>query len=80
MYTIDIDVDDFLESCGKYDIEQIIEYLVDMGWINKPQPEPDISLADVDWHNAITKLQDRGRMQLTREEEDLILSIANRIV
>lgn len=76
---IDIDIDDFLNSCRDRDIEEIIQYLIDSGWINKSQKD-DTTTADYEWDSALTKLRDRGKMQLSNEEEALIMSIANRIV
>jgi predicted house-cleaning noncanonical NTP pyrophosphatase (MazG superfamily) len=32
---VDIDIDDFLSSCGSYDIKEIIEYLVEEGHISE---------------------------------------------
>ena len=33
--SVDIDIDDFLSSCGKYDIKEIIEFLVEEGHISE---------------------------------------------
>jgi hypothetical protein len=32
---IDISVDDFLDECDSYDIEQVVDYLVNNGYINE---------------------------------------------
>jgi hypothetical protein len=75
---IDIDIDEFLNSCRDRDIQEIIKYLTETGWLNSPQPEsPSI---DSVWYDALTKIRDRGQIQLSNEEEALIMSIANRIV
>lgn len=83
---IEISVDDFLDGCTDSDIEDIVAHLIDSGWIKKTEVLDPNQIGDaqspwdIDWYNAVTKIRDRGQLQLSKEEEELILSIANRIV
>lgn len=77
---VDVDVEDFLDQCYDSEIERIIEILTKDGYLKKTQVTEPETTDDSEWHTALTKLRDRGRMQLTNEEESLILHIANKVV
>ena len=77
---VDIDVEDFLDQCYDSEIERIIEILTKDGYLKKTQVTDPETTDDSEWHTQLTKLRDRGRMQLTNEEESLILHIANKVV
>lgn len=77
---VDVDVEDFLDQCYDSEIERIIEILTKDGYLKKTQLKEPEYTEDSEWHTQLTKLRDRGRMQLTNEEESLILNIANKVV
>jgi len=77
---VDVDVEDFLDQCYDSEIERIIEILTKDGYLKSTQLKEPEYTEDSEWHTQLTKLRDRGRMQLTNEEESLILNIANKVV
>jgi hypothetical protein len=77
---VDVDVEDFLDQCYDSEIERIIEILTKDGYLKSTQLKEPEYTEDSEWHTQLTKLRDRGRMQLTNEEESLILHIANKVV
>jgi hypothetical protein len=80
MHTIDVDIDDFLSSCRKRDIEAVIEFLIEEGYINKKHtldPSALIGAAESDYENNLSKLHNKWNL-LTTEEEEAIKQIANR--
>jgi hypothetical protein len=74
---LDIDVDDFLDSCDSQDIEKLIEYLIYLGHINKEQTDDEQSIAEGEFNEMITKIAD-NRLRLTAEEDALLKKIADR--
>jgi hypothetical protein len=74
---LDIDVDDFLDSCDSRDIEKLIEYLIYCGHINKEQTDDEQSLYEWEFNEMITKIAD-NRLRLTAEEDALLKKIADR--
>lgn len=77
---VDVDVEDFLDQCYDSEIERIIEILTKDGYLKSTQLKEPEYTEDSEWHTQLTKLRDRGRMQLTNEEESLILHIANKVI
>ena len=78
---IDIDPDEFVSSCNSREIEELIDALVEDGYIPKINHiAPDHkNLMDEDWDVVMGKLGGRGRLRLTNEEEEIIKKIANRL-
>ena len=75
---IDIDVNDFLNCCNKDDINEIIQFLKEDGYIkdnfiNNDSP----SLPEIEFDDIINKIH-RNRLQLTNEEDELLKKIASR--
>jgi hypothetical protein len=76
---IDIDVDEFMESCCSYEIKEIIEWLDYNGHLHTSSiNERSKNLMDIEWDKAIEKLS-LNRTQLTVAEEEFIKTIANRL-
>jgi len=77
---VDIDVDDFMDSCCNYELEEVIDWLE----VNGHLPETvrvskdNKNLMDLEWDNALYKLS-LNRTQLTVAEEEFIKTIANRL-
>lgn len=76
---IDIEVEDFLEECDEKDIQKIIEYLKDEGYLNERYyiPPPNKNFLDEEWENVINTLNE-SRHKLTIEEEETIKKIVKK--
>ncbi len=77
----DIDPFEFVDSCSKQEIKQLIEALIDDGHLagNVLQKSTtQISLNEEMFLEALDKISDRY-VSLTSEEEELIIKIANRL-
>jgi hypothetical protein len=77
---IDIDVDEFMESCCSYEIDDVIDWLEVNGHLPETVhiSEDKKNLMDIEWDKAIEKLHS-NRTQLTVAEEEFIKTIANRL-
>jgi hypothetical protein len=78
---MDVSVNDFLSSCDSSDIEEIIEALVEDGWIKKTNiikvEGKNNSILENEFNNTINKISD-NRLLLTNEEEEILRKISNR--
>jgi len=85
MPNIDVDIDDFLESCSDYEIKEVIEWLKEQEWINedsddeneKQIPFNKQNIYDQEWYSLCDKLS-RIRLQLTQRDEETIRKILNK--
>jgi hypothetical protein len=83
-YQIDIDVDDFLDSCSKYEIYDVIDWLDTEGYIRKKDGEVDTdnnsqNFLDYEWDTIVTTLSQK-RLSLTSDEEAIIKNIVKRFI
>jgi hypothetical protein len=69
---IEVDVDDFLSACSDSEIKELVQALKDDGHLD----EGDL---DNDFDIAIRKLSGNS-WRLSKEDEETILKIANKIV
>jgi hypothetical protein len=69
---IEVDVDDFLSACSDSEKKELVQALKDDGYFN----EGDL---DNDFDIALRKLVGNS-WRLTKEDEETILKIANKIV
>ena len=55
---LEVDVDDFLSSCTKSEIKELIEALQEDGWLIKEKvtKEESMSVMDEEWLTVIQKL------------------------
>jgi len=76
---LDIDVDEFISSCSKSEIKELIEALQEDGHIGKDSviQEENMNLLDEEWLKVTNKLN-TIRLRLSPEEEELIKEIVNR--
>ena len=78
---IEIDVDKFLSSCNDRDKEELIDALIEEGYLKKDCRKDfkdyNYSVSESHFVEAIDKLRSKWNM-LTKEEEEFILKIANR--
>ena len=77
IYTeVDVDVDDFLDSCSRREKEELIKALK-QGDLWEETGSENMSLMEMEWNETLNKLA-AARLQLTNEEEEIIKKIANR--
>lgn len=77
IYTkVDIDVDDFLDSCSRREKEQLVKKLKE-GDLWEDTKSDKLSLMELEWNETLTKLSN-ARLRLTNEEEAIIKKIANK--
>lgn len=76
---LDIDVDEFISSCSKSEIKELIEALQEDGHIGKDSiiEEEGLNILDEEWLKVTNKLNTL-RLRLSPEEEQLIKEIVNR--
>lgn len=76
---LEVDVDDFLSSCSKSEIKELIEALQEDGWLVKESvaQTDKMNLLDEEWLNVTNKLNNI-RLRLSVEEEQTIKDIVNR--
>lgn len=73
---VDIDVDDFLESCSRREKEDLVRRLKEGGLWEDTASE-NLNIMDLEWNETLTKLAN-ARLRLTNEEEEIIKKIANK--
>jgi hypothetical protein len=74
----EIDVSDFIEECSENEIKEIIDILVNDGWIKGEKViSGSKTLLEHEIRECITKIE-KNLIQLTVEEEELLKKIANR--
>lgn len=78
MASIDIDIDDILYSMMSYEKQQLADELYEAGYIPKKLERAE-GPNDDDWNDAIEKLKGNN-WKLSKEDEETILKIANKIV
>jgi hypothetical protein len=69
---IDVDVDDFLSACSSSEITELIQALKDDGHLDEGELDNDFDI-------AIRKLSGNS-WRLSKEDEETILKIANKII
>jgi hypothetical protein len=77
---VDISVDEFLDACDKYEIEEVIEWLSE----NAVSKEGTVlfsgfpNLNDLEWNSVISTLA-KSRLRLSNEDEEIIKAIAKKL-
>ncbi len=77
----DITVDDFLEECTKHELDEVIDYLEEMGYLKNHKRTPDgnpTGIFEEEFQERIQKLSE-SRHRLTLEEEEIIKKISDRL-
>ncbi len=76
---IDIDPDEFIDNCSEREIGELIESLVESGYLTKTATTKpsEKSVLDLEWDEIMDKLI-RNRVMLSNEEEEMIRTIAKR--
>jgi hypothetical protein len=78
----DVSVDDFLEECDSREIEEVIDYLEEMGYLKNHRRSDggssSMGLLEEEFQERIQKISE-SRHRLTLEEEEIIKKISDRI-
>ena len=77
-FPINIELDEIIWNLSDSDKQEVIDELYDMGYVpsqlEKNEQEPTNVLDEL-WFEAVDKIR-QGRLQLTSEQEEVIMSIA----
>jgi hypothetical protein len=79
---IDVEIDEFVDALRPREVEELIEYLRDEGYLKaskKVLTNNDENLHDRMWFETCRKLLE-NRLQLSNEEQEIIENIANRFL
>lgn len=80
---VDVDVDDFWYECSTREKEELIDALVEDGWVKRITPkgtEPSgqqPSLLDLEWLEMVNKLSEL-RQNMSIADEEMIKNILNK--
>ncbi len=76
---IEVSIDDFLTTCDDSDINDIVDVLVEDGYIKPSQiiHEPNMSASEQLFEEALDKLHGKWN-QLSKSEEEIIMALAKR--
>ena len=78
--TVDVDIDEFLNNCSDSDIDYILKFLADENKVEEVVKNRNKeNTCDFEWDDSVSKLLN-NRHQLSKEEEELIIKICNKIV
>ena len=76
--SIDVQYDDIISSMGSYDKQKMVDELYDDGYVAKQVKQ--VIDEDLDeWDTAILKLKG-NKWRLTKEDEETILRITNKLI
>jgi hypothetical protein len=81
-YSVKIDADEYVSSCSKDEIKELIYTLIDEGYLPEgtyPTDPDETSVNDLEWVNACLKLS-RGKHLLSNQDEQTIFSISKKII
>jgi hypothetical protein len=76
---IDIDVDEFLKKCNSREIQELIDTLVEGGYIEKPRTNSNenMSAGEQIFEHKLSKLHGMWN-RLSKEDEETIVKIADK--
>ena len=80
MASIDIEIDDIMYSLSSYEKQELADELYENGYVPKQISGTLLdSDEDSDWNIAVNKLKN-NQWRLSKEDEETILKITNKIV
>jgi len=80
---IDIDAEEFIDSCSRSELQELIDILVDEGWVIRKvsrNSSPDAekpNLLEIEWTDMLGKLSDL-RQRVTPEEDEMIKNLVKK--
>jgi hypothetical protein len=77
---LDIDIEDVLNDCSSWEIDQVIEWLKDNDYLENKYITPDDNdnILDIEFKTTLDKIRDK-RLNITLEDEEIIKQIANKL-
>ena len=78
MASIDIEIDDIMYGLDRYEKQELADELYEAGYIPK-KLNKELELDGSDWDTEVNKLLG-NKFKLSKEDEETILRIANKIV
>ena len=74
---VDVNVQDFLEDCSDYEIEEAIDWLKDKNYLKNTDIDRQVCATELEYKKALDKIYTKWNV-LTKEETDFVLNIAKR--
>ena len=78
MASIDIEIDDIMYSLSSWEKQELVDELYEAGYIPK-KLDKELELDGSDWDMQVNKLLG-NKFKLSKEDEETILRIANKLV
>ena len=80
MANIDVEIDDILNGMLRYEKQQLVDALYDDGYLpNQIKGTLTDIDEDDDWNTAVGKLKN-NQWRLSKEDEEIILRITNKLI
>ena len=73
----DVEVNDFLEDCDSYEIDNVIDWLKEKGRIKDTHIDRQVCATELEFIEALDKLCTKWNV-LSKEEETMILNLAKK--
>ena len=73
----DVDVNEFLEDCDSYEIDNVIDWLKEKGHIKDTHIDKQVCATELEFIEALDKLCTKWNV-LSKEEEAFIVNLAKR--
>jgi hypothetical protein len=73
----DVEVNDFLEDCDSYEIDNVIDWLEEKGHIKDTHIDRQVCATELEFIEALDKLCTKWNV-LSKEEETFIVNLAKR--
>ena len=80
---IDIDAEEFIDSCSKSELQELIDILVDDGWVirkvarNSSPSSERLNLLEIEWTDMLGKLSNL-RQRITPEEDEMLKNLVKK--
>lgn len=76
---VEVDIDEFLSSCTEREIQKLIDYLIEDGYIkNNKNNNPKLkNLIELEWEQTIYNLLEK-RLSISNEDEETIKKISKK--
>jgi hypothetical protein len=76
---VDIEIDEFVDSCSKRDLQMLIRYLQEAGYLDKSniRDESKMTSNEIEFRDKMSLLSDKF-YQMTIEEAELIENLYNK--
>jgi hypothetical protein len=73
----DVDVNEFLEDCDSYEIDNVIDWLKEKGRIKDTHIDKQVCATELEFIEALDKIYTKWNV-LSKEEEAFIVNLAKR--